>query len=397
MKKNKLIIIILIILALIGLYFFKKIWFPAKKRHLYSTAKPIERGIKHVVKATGYIEVNNMMKIGSLVSGVVDKMYAEENDPVKKGQLLALIDDGKGDTLVKQAEAQLESAQARLTYAAAYFKRHEQLYHEKQISKDLYERITSEYQIAKAQADQAQAQLNEAQLQFNNKRITAPDDGLVIAKIASEGETVTLSAPPTLIYTIAKDITKMEAKLEIDESTVGNLKINSRAQLRFDTYPHKKFTGIITNISNAPKTVGGAVSYLATIPLDNNHLLFRPGMTVNAEIFIGGTDSTLAIPTNILKLKRNMLEEVAKAEKLKFIPLDEQTHQQLEQQENIKTIWLLKDEAFVEHPIEIGISDNAFYQVVNGLQGDENIIVDTIEPNTMKEFFDQFFGKGLTE
>jgi HlyD family secretion protein len=396
-KKKLLTIAIGFICVLLLIAVAKKVLFEEKKPALYSVAKPEQRNIQHILKATGYLEVKDMMKIGSLVPGVIDKMFAEENDVVKTGQLLALIDDGKGDTLVKQAQAQRDAAHAQAAYTKEHFKRLEQLFNAKQISLDAYQKITAEHLAAQATLAQAEGKLEEATLQFNNKKITAPDNGIVIGKIGAEGETVTLSAPPTLIYTIAKNLTHMEAKLEVDETVIGDLMVNARARLSFDTYPNKNFYGTITKISNAPKTVGGAVSYLATIPLENSAGLFRPGMTVNAEINIASKKGSISVPANIFAIKRSMIEDLAKIEKMEYKPLSHEEQEELLKNESSKTIWVKEGNAFVEKPVEIGISDNAFYEIPQGLDGTEDIVVDTIEPDRMAEFFEQFFGKGLTE
>ena len=92
-----------------------------------------------------------------------------------------------------------------------------------------------------------------------------------------------------------------------------------------------------------------------------------------------------------------MLESIAKMKDMEYRPLSEEKRSEIENEETVKSVWLLQDKAFVEQPVRIGISDDAYYEISEGLQGNETLIIDTIEPDTMQEFFQQFFGKGLTD
>ena len=119
---------------------------------------------------------------------------AAENEIVKKGQLLADIDDGIGDTQVRETKATLESSKALLVMNL-HLVRQKALYEHGYLSKDLFEKATSEYEQAQAAVKRDQAIHDRAVIIFNNKKIVAPDTGIVIAKVSSEGETVTSYAP----------------------------------------------------------------------------------------------------------------------------------------------------------------------------------------------------------
>jgi len=372
-----------------------KAFFAPKKPQLFKASEPEKRFIIQTVKATGSIEPENVMKIGSIVTGIIYKLYVEENDLVKKGQLLAEIDDGKGDTLVRSARGELELAQAKLVYAESYLQRQKILFEAGHISKDLYEQISRDYQVAQATVTTKKADYDQALFLFNSKKITAPDDGLVIAQNSSEGETVAVTSPATIIYTIAKDIRKMEVNLEIDESTVGDLKEGMIANLVFEAYPHRTFKGNIYNINNSPTKKGSAVNYSASISIDNSHRLFRPGMSVDATITIAEKENVIALPSNLFRVSNGSLEKIAHVVGYEYKPLSKQERIKALETDHMKTIWIVRDKAFIEQPITIGINDNSYYEVVSGIQEDDLILTDLAEPDTMKEFFQKFFGKGL--
>ena len=393
----KKIIFYLILLSGIATtsWFLYKKFFTEKKAKLFKTDKPQVRTILQSIKTTGYLEVKDMMKIGSLVQGVVEKMLVEENEIVKKGQLIALVDDGQGDTQMRRTKGNLKRTQAELFYLKAHYEQQKELYESNQISKNEYQKILSEYETKKADVFAKQGTYDYEKLVFFNKHIKSPEDGMVIGKIAREGETVTLGSPPTLLYTIARHIDEMEAKLEIDENVIDSLRKKMHASLIFDTYPHKHFKGTISEISNASIKQSDAVSYLTIIPMDNSKGLFRPGMSVNAIINVAEKGKMISVARQLFKINKSMLKEIAPQVGYGYKELDHEEKKKLETQDNMKTVWIVKDKTFIERPIEIGINDNASFEVTSGLTGDEDIVVDTVEPDTMKEMFSKFFDKGL--
>ena len=79
----------------------------------------------------------------------------------------------------------------------------------------------------------------------------------------------------------------------------------------------------------------------------------------------------------------------------KMSPLSRQAKKELDLKGAFKTVWVVKDKEFIEKPVELGINDNAFFEIISGLSGDENIISDVQEPDTMQQLYSQIFGKGL--
>jgi HlyD family secretion protein len=398
MTGKNIIIATSIVAALgIGGYSIYKIFFAPKTIQLYRTQKIERRSISQSIKATGYLFAEDTYKVCSLITGIVEKMIAEENDVVKKGQIIALVDDGKGDTEVREAKASLDSAQENFSYAHAFYKRQKALYDEKLLSQDAFEKITRDYKVAHADLELKKTTYEKTKMLYERKKILSPVDGVIISKVASEGESVLISSPTVVMYVIAKDLTKMEAKLDVDENVIGSLHLNMQALLTFDAYPNQQFTCTITEISNAPISRRGAVSYLATAPVENKKLLFRPGMSVTALITISDKENVLAVPGHIFKLNVSILKEIAKALNFQVKELDKKTRRDLSVRGNMKWLWVKEGSSFVEKPVEIGVNDNAYFEIVSGLNGTEELIVDVAEPDVMKEFFERFFGKGLKE
>lgn len=278
-NKNSFFLFCSLFIFFPGIFLFKKL------TAQYSKVTTTHTSTK-TIKVNGFMRVKDEMRIGSVIEGVVYKMYVNENDMVKKGQLLVEIDDGRLDTLVKEALAQLQKAKAIETYQKEFFNRQKILFEKNYISLDEFQQAQRDLHVAEYEVALRQASLEEEQTLYSRKFIKAPEDGIVVSQIAREGETVTLSSPPTLLYVLARNLKQMKVALEIHEDQIARVKEKTSVTLMSDAYPHQTFTGQITKISNRPKQNGDSVVYIALVPFDNSEMLFRPGMQVTAQISV---------------------------------------------------------------------------------------------------------------
>ncbi len=370
-------------------------YFKKNEPFLYKTEKPFARYIRQSIKAAGNLEPEDMLKVGSLVSGIIQKMFVEENDFVEKGQLLVLIDDGREDSKVRVAEQALEIAQANATYFEQFLQRQKPLYENGFLSENEFLRLKTELTTKQQEVLIKQEQLADEKRLFTKKQITAPEDGVVVGKNGSEGEMVTNFGSSFAIYTIAKDIRKMEAKIEIDESSVGLIKDGMIAQLIFDAYPEKTFESRIKEISNNPISKGGTVSYMAKLPIANEDLLFKPGMTLDADIVINEKNASLVVQGQVFSINPNTIEQVAKIKTYGYEPIPLKEKQDLTTQGNIKFLWIEDNNNFVEKAVKTGITDGAYFEVIDGIAENDKIIVDTIETNAVEAMFKKMFNTGL--
>lgn len=367
---------------------------------LYTTQRPQQRTIKQIIDATGSLEAQGTLNIGSLVSGIVLKLYAEDNQSVKQGELLAEIDIGKSDTDVQATLYALKEAEAARDYARAVFERQKQLFEKNNISRDAYERAERDMLMTQDAVDRAKALHEKAKIEWNNTRIVAPVSGTIIKKNVSIGEAITTFAPPTILYTIATDLTTMDVNLEVDEGSIGALRTGQIAEMTFDTYPHKTFLSKIQDIYYSPIKKQGSVAYEAIITLENKELLLRPGMTVNATILVTERSNVMCVPGYIFALKRDLIRYLASKLSYSFKELradDLNTFKQsaTDKENPVKTIWIIMQNALQEIPVELGINDDAYFEIVRGLQGNEHIVTDIKEPDSMEEFYAQLFSRGL--
>lgn len=283
----------------------------------YKTAK-IERGtVAQVVTATGTINPVITVQVGSQVSGIIQALFADFNSVVKAGQVVAQIDPVPFRTKVTEMEASLQNAQGNLARARAdlalqklNFDRAKALF-EQQLNaqqdvdnaRTAYETSLATIQVAEAQVKQARAQLDTAKVNLEYTTIHSPVNGIVISRNVDVGQTVAASFQTPVLFTVAKDLTKMQVDTNVSESDIGGITDSKPATFVVDAYPNQVFKGTILQVRNAPITVQNVVTYNVVIGVDNTDLRLRPGMTANAAIIVALRDDVLKVPNQALRFK----------------------------------------------------------------------------------------------
>ncbi|MFH1461978.1 MAG: efflux RND transporter periplasmic adaptor subunit [bacterium] len=400
MKIKKIIIFILILLvSIFSINLIYKKFFTKKQPIPYKTTTGKQRDLFQIINATGKLDIKDTMKIGSLVGGTVKKILVSENDPVKKDQLLALIDNGKDDTDVKRALGELEHIKAELIYQEKYYHRQLELFKANQISQDFFEQITKNLEQVKANLITATATLRKFEIEYNNTKIIAPNDGIIIAVGISQGQRVTTDLDATILFKIANDLTKMEAELDIDESDIGQIQINQNVKFNVSSYPDKNFKSNITSISFSPNSKNGILSYKAYIFVENKNMLLRPGMTINSEIKVAKNKNCLSLTTQAFQISSKLIKAAAKKLKYKITEINKDIKKTLElkciKHECVKTIWLIKNQNFIETAVIVGITDDNYYEIISGIQETDEIIIDVQEDDELKKIYSKIFKSAI--
>ena len=212
------------------------------------TAKVGRSTITNTVTATGTVEPVTEVEVGTQVSGIIDKLYADYNDVVKAGQLIAEMDKINLQAELRSAEAQLASSKTEFEYQQKNYARSKVL-HEKQLISDTdYETATYNYEKAKAAYDQSQASMVKVNRNLEYATITSPIDGVVINRAVEEGQTVAAGFETPTLFTIAADLTKMQVIADVDEADIGNVEEGQRVSFTVDAYPNDQFEGVVRQI-----------------------------------------------------------------------------------------------------------------------------------------------------
>jgi HlyD family secretion protein len=385
MKKEKqtLCLASIILILFTTFIIYKKFLYKPKKLP-YKIENPERRTIKQIIESMGTMRVSEKVKIGSLVTGIIKDLPVKENEWVKKGQFLAEIDTGRDDADVRRAEGSLITAKAKYEYQKNYLGRQRHLYEKNQISLDEFEQVQRDYQTYKGDVLTAQATFDKAKQDFDNRKFFATQDGIVIRVGIAQGERVTTDLQATILFEIAQDITKMEVFLEVDEVSIGNIKAGQKVEFTVDAFPHRTFKTSIGEIGYSSKTKNGNIYYKVVIPVDNSEKILRPGMSVNAKIYVAKAENVLAVTAKAFMISSKVLKEIAKNLNYSFQPADKKEVKKMKKKGiPTETVWVVQKKygkyGFVERIVTTKVNDDIYFEIKSGLSEKDDVIVDIKE------------------
>ena len=317
MKKGIVWLVVLLVLAGLGYAAWRYQKAHAAPDIVWKTAPVEKRKISAKVSASGTLQATVTVQIGAQVSGRIQKLNADFNTTVKKGQLLAKLDPQLYQAAVEQANANFLSAKAGVAKADAQehdavlvFARTKALADGQLASAADLQTAETNVTVAKAATEaakasvaQSAASLHQAQVNLGYTEIYSPIDGTVISRAVDVGQTVAASLQAPVLFTIAEDLKKMQVNTNVSEGDVGRLEANMPATFTVDAFPGQRFKGKISQIRNAAQTLQNVVTYDAVIDVDNGDLKLRPGMTANVTVTYAQRDDVIAVPNSALRFR----------------------------------------------------------------------------------------------
>lgn len=268
------------------------------------TTTTIARGeILQVVTATGQLDPLLTVDVGSQISGLVKKLYVDFNSPVRKGDKLAEIDPATYLQRLRQAEANLASAEAANKLQRVNSARVQALFDQKLVTQQEFDQAVAQLAQSDAQLLTNRASVENARVDLERCTISSPIDGIVMNKQTEEGKTVAASLNAPVLFTIANDLSKMQITAAVAEADVGSVAAGQQVNFTVDAFPNRTFRGEVVQVRNAPKTANNVVTYETIINVTNDDLKLRPGMTANASIVVARRDSVLRIANAALRLR----------------------------------------------------------------------------------------------
>ena len=282
-----------------------------------STVRLIQGDVVDTVGATGALEAVTTVQVGSQVSGIIEALYADYNSIVRQGEVIARLEPSLFETQIEQAranlarsEADVERLQVALEDTQTRLARSEDLAARDLISTTELESAQVAVRSASAQlrsaaagVTQSQASLNQTEVNLGHTVITAPIDGIVIARQVDMGQTVAASMSAPELFVIAADLTKMQVIANIDESDVGRIRPGQRVTFTVDAYAAEEFVGTVSQIRLEPVVQQNVVTYATVIDVPNNELKLKPGMTATVTLEIARREDILRVPNSALRFR----------------------------------------------------------------------------------------------
>jgi len=387
------------------------------------TEKVGRRSLTELVVANGKIQPVVQVVISPEVAGEIIELPVREGQVVKKGQLLVQIKPdnykaGKnsGEATYKSALAGINQAKAELAKAEMEFKRHDELFKNKLVSDSMYQEIQTLYEVAKLryessihQSDQAKFALDRAIDDLAKTTIVSPIDGTVTRLKSQLGERVlgTSFNMGTEIMTIA-NLEDMEARVDIGEIDVVLIAVGQNARLEVDAFKDSKFTGTVTEIANASKGLGAlnermggggggqqqeATKFEVKIRIQEREL-FRPGMSVMAEIETRYRTNVLCVPIQSVttrlpkkedekykqKAEEALMNSVASATTNGPVPVKTNSTRNAEGKKAgeapkpIEVVFAVEGDRIKMLPVKRGISDDAYVEITEGVSEGQEVV-----------------------
>jgi HlyD family secretion protein len=382
-----------LLLAIAGLGTWR--WFDqAPAKIAYVTALAEKRDLTIKVSATGTLQPLTQVDVSSELSGVVRSVAVDENQQVKKGDVLAVLDKSRilaqidgAKASVLAAEAQVEQAQTTLADTSRTLDRTRQLAAKGMAAMQALDTATADRDRAQAalsvaNANVAVAQANEKlqETDLDKSTIYAPIDGVVLTRSVDPGQTVASSFSAPVLFIIAQDLKSMQLEAAIDEADIGRVAKGQAGHFTVDAFPSQHFDAKISDIAYASVTTDNVVTYEAKLDVDNSRLLLRPGMTAAVDIVTRQADGVLTVPNAAFRYSPPVPDAGGRrAFSLRdlFMPRFRGRRERTEApatSAGMRAVYVLRDGRPHKTMVKPGDTDGAFTEILSGLEPGDKVI-----------------------
>jgi len=356
-------------------------------------AKVTRGDVARSVVATGKIQPITKVEVKSKASGIVEKLYEDINNHVRKGQQLAQLDQEEIQAQVAAQRAQLAAAEANVsTYEAnveqdkvnaaapdlpmykASLERNREMQKEGVVSRQalddsnrdylaaLTRRDSSHAQIsvdsaklkqAHAQVMQSQASLKQLEEQLSYTTIVAPMDGVILSRDVEIGDAVSsilvLGSTATLVMTEG-DTTQVYVQGKVDEADIAHVYMGQAARIKVESFRDRVFNGKVTKIAPLGVEKDNVTTFEVRVSIDNPGGELKANMTANAEILLDEHKGVLTVPENAVIYDNQKNASVEIPDK--------------KQKEGKRKV-----------PIKVGLSNGSVTEVLSGLKENDQVVL----------------------
>ena len=386
------------------------IWNKREKPIPVTTETAIRKTIVQTVSATGKIQPEVEVKISPEVAGEIIELPVEDGMRVKKGDLLLKIKPDSYKALLEQQEAAISAAKATNLQQKATmlktehdFKRAEDLFNKKLISEQEYNAAQAADDVAKNtyesslhEIERAEAGSSQARDQLSKTTIYSPIDGAITILNSKLGERLVATGQfvGTEVMRVA-DLGHMEARVDVNENDVVNVKLGDKAEVKIDAYGDRKFNGTVYQIGNTGKTTGAGTQEEVTnfevkIRIEDHDVELKPALSCTADIHTNEVKDVVAVPMQAVTIRTgesNLSPEEIEKKKQKATQRDkgdnnaefvneraEKAAQKEEREKLVKVVFLKKGNKAQMAKVTTGISDDTYTEIKSGIQAGDEVI-----------------------
>lgn len=381
--KNPLFIIssavLLIVLAALW-------WFLRDGSTMSFRTAVVKRGdVASTISASGTIEPVEVVDIGAQVAGIIKSFGTDINgktidygSTVEEGAVMAKIDDSvyAADLSVAKAGelsalANLEQMQAKLDQADAEWKRSQELFDHKLIAQVDYDTAKANYEVARANVSvarsgiaQAQADLEKAQRNLDFCIIKSPVKGVIIDRRVNIGQTVVSSFNAPSLFLLARDLTKMQIWVAVNEADIGRIIPGAPVTFTCDAFPGRQFDGTVGKVRPNASMTQNVVMFTVEVNMDNSDKLLLPYLTANVHFIVKKESNALLVPNAALRWSPSSPNQIAPGARAQ-IPVDPPADSKNAKgsKESVATLWVKDGEYVRPLTVKAGTTDGAYTAV----------------------------------
>ncbi len=369
------------------------------------TEKAVRKSIVQTVSATGKVQPETEVKISPEVAGEIIELPVEDGKAVKKNDLLLKIRPDSYKALLEQQEAAISTARAvnlqqkaSMAKAEQDLRRAQDLFNKKMIADSEFTTAQTAYDVAKStyesslhEIERAQAGSSQARDQLSKTTIYSPIDGTVTILNSKLGERVvaTNQFAGTEVMRVA-DLGHMEARVDVNENDVVNVKVGDKANVKIDAYGERRFHGTVHQIANTGKMTGAGTHFEVKIGIDDHDVTLKPGLSCTADIETNRVKDVVAVPMQSVTIRTgesNLSPEEIEKKKQKaaqrdkgdnnadFVNERQEKQSAKEEREKLaKVVFLKKGSKAQMVKVTTGISDDTYIEIKSGLQPGDEVI-----------------------
>lgn len=319
--KKKIVWIIVALVVVTGVILGLTVFGKSKNGKVEYKTEVLGRGdIEALVVTSGTLNPLETVDIGAQVSGKIEKLYADFNSSVTKGQVVAELDQEplllkiqQNEASYKSRVASLEQAKVTLQTAEKAYDRAKALFAKSLLSVEEMDASEASFLNAKSSIISAEASLAQAKSTLDLSKvdlgysvIKAPVDGVVITRKVNIGQTLQSSYQAPVLFQVATDLTKMKVECSVDESDIGKVKEGQKVRFTVEAYPNENFNGVVQQVRFSPETVQNVVTYTTIVNVENPDKKLLPGMTATVSIIVGEAKNVLRVSNAALRFTPNL-------------------------------------------------------------------------------------------
>src|SRR3989440_1484353 len=386
------------------------IWSKREKPIPVTTENAIRKTIVQTVSATGKVQPEIEVKISPEVAGEIIELPVEDGKAVRKGDLLVKIKPDSYKALLEQQEAAISAAKATnlqqkatMLKAGQDIKRAEDMFAKRAISTQEYNAAQAASDVAKNtyesslhDIERAQAGSSQARDQLSKTTVYSPIDGVVTILNSKLGERIVATGQfaGTEVMRVA-DLGHMEARIDVNENDVVNVKVSDKANVKIDAYGDRKFHGTVYQIANTGTMTGAGTqeevtNFQVKVRIDDHDVTLKPGLSCTADIETNMVKDVVAVPMQAVTIRTgesNLSPEEIEKKKQKTAARykgdnnaeftnakAEKAAQKGEREKLAKVVFLKKGSAAKLVKVTTGISDDTYMEIKSGVQPGDEVI-----------------------